>query len=61
MLKQQQVLHQSTENKEGHLFEIQVVFIFVHTEIFVFQEIAEFSAGCLIVCCIMLSTNSVLN
>lgn len=59
MLKQQQVLHQSSEN--SHLFEIQVVFIFFHTEIFAFKEAAEFSTRRLILYGIMISTDSLLN
>lgn len=57
MLKQDQFLHQSTENKDSHLFEIQVVFIFVHTEIFAFQETQIFNKMSDTILCAKLSQN----
>lgn len=46
VLKQQQVLHQSTENNNSHLFEIQIVFrsywnICISGKIWIFNHMSD--------------------
>lgn len=60
VLKQQQVLHQSTENNNGHLFEIQIVFcsywnIRISGKIWILNHMSDTMLY------IMISTGSVLN